>query len=897
MSRVKLPLTIVLSLCIAAPVLSAPEKGGAGKQPSATLVLGTSSTWRYHYALNELVVRTDGQIVPATLKGWNARDAKWLDMPTPLPAVDWMQPDFDDSGWHRIPAVDPNSPWISHLAMRGKFNVTDPTRVKNLKLSLTYRGGVVVYLNGREIARGHLKPGAKPNDLAEDYPEGKLKESRALTDVRIPAALMRRGTNVLAFELHRSPHHASAIVTVRRNTTVDGGTCGLVKVRLTAANADGLVPNVTRPRGLQVWNSGPGTSDFVIDHGDPNDTLKPIRIVAPRGGAASGKVVIGSEKPIKGLRASAGALRSGNGRLSIPASAVQVRYALPGSPESGMNRVFTVSPARFDGLDDVPLEEVPIRTARQTWRGRRIPDEPPITFGAVQPVWITVKVPASAPASEYTGKLTITVPDEKPIVVTVNLRVCPWKVPDPTEYITFVELVQSPETLAMRYEVPFWSPKHWSLIAQSLTLFGQVGNKTCHVPLICETNQGNVESMVRWIRQPDGSFKHDFTIMEKYLDLVVKHQGKPTVVCFYVWDTYLDGGHGGPEKHARQSVKDSRKAHAGKGPLVSLLDEATGKVERHALPMYRNEKSFALWKPVFDEIQRRMKRRGLEKATMIGISTDNRPSKEVIDLFRKVASNVPWVSHGHAMPHELHGVPVGYLSGVWAGGRFAKDPSLGRTYGWQRTFSGLRSKAFSAPGGAVLTHHARSTNNSFGQTTWRFIGEMNTTGQQRGFGRMGGDFFAVLKDRRGRWRGGLSARFPKTSWRNLDIHTSVLAPGKNGPVATARFEMMREGLQEAEARIFIEKALLDKQFRAKLGEDVAVQCQKLLDDRIRNMRRAVATLRAIGGSWTSYTYIGNSWWQASPLVGSLWFVSSDWQQWTTDLYDAAAEVAKAIERK
>ena len=48
--------------------------------------------------------------------------------------------------------------------------------------------------------------------------------------------------------------------------------------------------------------------------------------------------------------------------------------------------------------------------------------------------------------------------------------------------------------------------------------------------------------MVRWIKQPDGSYKHDFTILQKYLDMVVKIQGKPKVVCLYVWDTYLEGG-------------------------------------------------------------------------------------------------------------------------------------------------------------------------------------------------------------------------------------------------------------------------------------------------------------------------------------------------------------------
>ena len=79
----------------------------------------------------------------------------------------------------------------------------------------------------------------------------------------------------------------------------------------------------------------------------------------------------------------------------------------------------------------------------------------------------------------------------------------------------------------------------------------------------------------------------------------------------------------------------------------------------------------------------------------------------------------------------------------------------------------------------------------FCPTTYRFIGEMNATGKRRGFARLGGDFFPVGTDRRGRRVGALASRFPKTSWRQLNILTSLLEAGQEGPVATARFEMLR----------------------------------------------------------------------------------------------------------
>ena len=92
-------------------------------------------------------------------------------------------------------------------------------------------------------------------------------------------------------------------------------------------------------------------------------------------------------------------------------------------------------------------------------------------------------------------------------------------------------------------------------------------------------------------------------------------------------------------------------------------------------------------------------------------------------------------------------------------------------------------------------------------------------------------------------------------------------------LATERLEMLREGLQETEARIFIERALIDPAKRATLGAELAERCQAMLDERVRDR------LRAIGGKDSS------DW---------LWFISSGWRRRSEQLYAAAAEVARAL---
>ena len=225
---------------------------------------------------------------------------------------------------------------------------------------------------------------------------------------------------------------------------------------------------------------------------------------------------------------------------------------------------------------------------------------------------------------------------------------------------------------------------------------------------------------------------------------------------------------------------------------------------------------------------------------------------------------------------------VGYYSKVMS--RFPGDPEKGRQYGWRRPDLI-----------AQLNRHWTGTIDYFPASVWRHLGEINITGDQRGVGRLGGDFWPVIKDKQGSRKGRIYERYNECRWRANDICTALLGPGPTGPVATTRLEMMREGVQECEARIFIEQALLDEKLRARLGEDLAKRAQDLLDERVRVMLRALSTLRAGGGKRRSVT-APHAWWNTPGLAGHAWFVGSDWQQRTRKLYRLAGEVERKLEQ-
>ena len=174
---------------------------------------------------------------------------------------------------------------------------------------------------------------------------------------------------------------------------------------------------------------------------------------------------------------------------------------------------------------------------------------------------------------------------------------------------------------------------------------------------------------------------------------------------------------------------------------------------------------------------------------------------------------------------------------------------------------------------------------------------MNIAGNQRGIGHLGADFWSVVRDKRDNRRGRVYMRYPEGNWRSNDICTSLLAPGPEGPVATHRYEVMREGIQECEARIFIERALTDARLRRKLGVDLARRAQELLDERIRFMLKGMSKLTVDSNVSGRATNGVSSWWNSPGINGHKWFIASGWQERTRRLFATAGEVAGKLERK
>ena len=878
---------------------------------SEVVILDTYSHWRAHVTLRPMVFGSarDAQPYPEValpVSGFRGPTLAAGSPTTPRPPADWMQPHFDDSRWWQDPgpffgggiyiyghtALPHHSRYgidqplsLSLLCLRGKFAVTDPKKVESLKFSGEFRGGMVVYLNGKEVARRHLPEGKSDFlSLADGYPweayvdeEGVfLKRSskepndrlelrvRQVGSIKLPVAELHKGVNVLALEIHRSPMHLKALeMNQRRPRSMSGNssrifwnTVSLLEAKLAARGA-GIVTNTHRPKGMQVWNTNPLESVLDTDYGDPTEPLRPIRIVGTRGGIFSGQVVVGSPGTLKGMRAEMSNLKQSGGKGIIQAASITIRYPHASIPDPLTKTVFqsrrygTPAPLRYHGLLESPPTVVKVKELSEKYLET---NPSPPWLGAVQPIWLTVPVPTHAPPGNYEGTLTIRLAGEAPVLVPVTLEVHDFRLPEPTHFQTWVDYVQSPESLAAKFELPLWSEAHWKLIRKSLGFMAAMGSRALYLPLICRTNHGNRQSTVHWIKTSD-DYEYDFTLVERYLDLALEAGLKPDVVCFQVWDYHIGRDvttKYGTGLYGQSSVNEPRQVP------VSVLDPATGTVQEMLGPKYGTPEAEDFWKPVAERLREITRKRGLEKAVMLGLAGDYIPTREVVQLWDRLLPGAPWICMAHGGLPGLHGVPIGYRTTVFLA-HFAVDPQLRRNYGWQN------AKLM-----AYFPRYPRgSTDGSlFPHAYDALLFEKGLQANLLGAGRLALDVFN-------------RPRFLDSNWASLRLPANWLAAGPQGPISTVRFEVGRAGIQECEARIFIEQALADEKLRAGLGQELADRCQALLDERTRTI------------SWADEKTTNNRYHCYLPggPLGVDWYAGSDWQTRTARLLATATEVA------
>jgi len=834
---------------------------------------------------------------------------------TTPPPSDWMRFEFNDSDWPRHKRFFASGGNTARASMRTRFEVPDPARIQGLTLELAYRGGVVAYLNGQELARGHLPTGVLgPDVTAEEYPveayfrkdgeycelvfaqksncpwekkrngvayagelpsdwtkmlpcqaieiwgnkatvpeadrgryrafdgsgrgaitrdglERIVKLRDRTTHIPIPAALLRKGPNVLAIECRAAPLHPLAMFWQAAYSDYYGWSHGAVlKLELHADEHDIPSP-LERLPGVQVWVEDIHRRLYAPDYCESNQPANLARIVGARNGAFGAQLALGSDHELTGVKVTAGELKGPAGTLgaptvlySVPHLITELRIGDNGRrvgnspsftvyPEFVKSRYGSVQIPFFEHLTGSAPEKIPARTCYA--------------------IWLSVNVPAGTVPGRYAGTVKVEAAGMDPVEVPLEMEVLDWRIPAPEEFVTVMGLEQSPYSVADQYKVPVWSDEHFRLLEKTFAYLARINNSWLNIPVLLNTEFGNrADSPLRITRKKDGSYAFDFAIVDRYLDLAIKHCGRPQVANFIV----LHAGNPGDNRMARSPMD------------VMVCDEATGKAAPYAVDRRTPDKERRVfYKALANATYEHMRTRGLEKTMYWGYTWDGPGSDPgLYAMLAEFQPQVFWTKGSHsAGPSEYVKVPV-----------TAYNPQVGAWFtskkGWKRPELWL---AYPRYWGTVIDCNDYSPPFCFRMMTERAIAS-----GARGISRVGVDYWGDAYLR------GHVATYP-VGVPNL----FVLFPGKDGPETGTRFELLREGLQETEARIFLEQA----------AEKLTSPEHREFVDRVTAMlnERLVETLIDSPAS-------------SSPELAEL--CAKSWQLRSRKLYQAAADAARRI---
>jgi hypothetical protein len=430
----------------------------------------------------------------------------------------------------------------------------------------------------------------------------------------------------------------------------------------------------------------------------------------------------------------------------------------------------------------------------------------PVSYsGAVMPVWIRVRPPADTRPGLYNGTVTVQADGLDTTVIPLLVRVHGYTLPEPHEWRVRQLNIFSPYSLALHYGVPMWSEKHWKMIEESLRLMYEINARRVDIDLVpvLRARKSPVEhSMLRLVKRKSGEgYDYDFTVIDRLLETVGKVMKKPLPLQVNCW---------GDDR-----IKVNKKRIPGWGEgnrSVAVLDRETGKISSIANPTPGTSENYAFWKPILDQLRTKIEKRGWYKATALGHQTYAFvPNPRQVDIALRIWPDAvyAWSSHcgtlnGTFKSSKGKRVPVRYAECVWTAGKH--EPR-----GWRRLLEPGRDNNI-----WDFSFRNMHRDDSPLSTLLRIVEDAILRGHD-GLGYMCSDFLPIENHSKKGQYYLLSSRVGNVIGAST---RSFLAAGPDGPVATGRYEMLREGSQQSEMILFLERALRAKKVDGELAKEV-----------------------------------------------------------------------------
>ena len=538
-------------------------------------------------------------------------------------------------------------------------------------------------------------------------------------------------------------------------------------------------------------------SAFVIitDNWTPDPAISELRMVGTRGGQASSQAVVLGPGPVQ---AQAGDLTGPDG-ARLDGGILRIRYgwkrephALPDGSHPGVGSYQILAP-----------ESDP--EASRT------------------PVWFTADIPADTAPGTYRGEVRIRHAGGT-ARLPLRLQIGSWQLPPSADFVSHVNLIYSPDSVALRYGVEPWSDAHLTLMDKSLDWYAAVGQDVFYVPFTLGTHFGTTAPLVRFVRRGD-ALEPDFSALDRFAARWKERVGTPRFTVFYIWCNNL--GHDPIE-----TVE------------VHVVDPDTGAVENIEVPYFGSEGGEAFWQPAIAGALERLRAAGFpDESLLLGIGADRKPDERDLSVIRDMFPEREWnvISHGrgyglHANNEPRTGMRIAYHEYPWNPHHFPDVSERGLMGGWNLSHARATIARFH--------HHNNGAGNQRSHPVGHHLlpeasvsSHAQRNAQSIGFTRSKADFLRVPEqDDRGRWR--VRSLLNMGGWVNLMRNsTDYLYAGTEGTLASVNYQHIIEGVHAVEARIAIEQVLADPEKAEKIPEAVRSQARQAINWRLQYLNR------------------------------------------------------------
>jgi hypothetical protein len=170
----------------------------------------------------------------------------------------------------------------------------------------------------------------------------------------------------------------------------------------------------------------------------------------------------------------------------------------------------------------------------------------------VQPVWVSIKVPADVPAGKFSG--TISVNAGRKFDLNFTVEVIDHVLPPSSQWKYDFDLWQSAASIAKVHDVPLWSDEHFELMVPYFKMLAGAGQKPVTANIIDQPwGKGHVyhddPTLIYWTKKKDGTWQYDYHLFDRYVQMMMDCGISSRINCYTMvtWDLsfiYFDEGLG-----------------------------------------------------------------------------------------------------------------------------------------------------------------------------------------------------------------------------------------------------------------------------------------------------------------------------------------------------------------